>query len=304
MVYDAIEVIGGARRVREVLSSDGTKLYVEEFGLGDTAPLLVFSHGWACQGRFWRPQIEHFAASHRVVVYDQRGHGWSDRGKAPFSSSLLGNDLEAVLRAVVAGPRKAVVVGHSMGGMSVMAWAAGHPGSVSALARGAVLASTGPSELVGKSTLIGSGRRFRGPLERTFASGLALTGPEMSNTRLTRRLVKYGTLGPRASVDVVAECSDIVLRCPSTVRGGWGKVLATIDVTAGVDSLVVPTTVTVGTADKLTPVAHSEALSERLKQRGQLHEMLTMPLIGHMINIEAPQEFNGAVSRLDLATGD
>lgn len=69
-----------SRRSREVLSTDGTRLFVEEYGLGDDAPLLVFSHGWACQGRFWRPQIEHFANTHRVVVYDQRGHGWSDRG--------------------------------------------------------------------------------------------------------------------------------------------------------------------------------------------------------------------------------
>lgn len=82
-----------SRRSREVLSTDGTRLFVEEYGLGDDAPLLVFSHGWACQGRFWRPQIEHFANTHRVVVYDQRGHGWSDRGHTPFSSSVLGDDL-------------------------------------------------------------------------------------------------------------------------------------------------------------------------------------------------------------------
>src|SRR3546814_4528076 len=132
MTSDAVGTGRLSPRSREVLSSDGTRLFVEELGLDDDAPLLVFSQGWACQGRFWRPQIEHFANTHRVVVYDQRGHGWSDRGRAPFSSSLLGDDLEAVLRAVVTSSRKALVSGHSMGGMSIMAWAAEHPESVPA----------------------------------------------------------------------------------------------------------------------------------------------------------------------------
>ena len=117
MISDTAAGVDVSRRTREVLSGDGTRLFVEEFGLDDDAPLLVFSHGWACQGRFWRPQIDYFAKTHRVVVYDQRGHGWSDRGQAPLSSSVLADDLEAVLRAVVTLPRKAMVVGHSMGGV-------------------------------------------------------------------------------------------------------------------------------------------------------------------------------------------
>ncbi|MCC8930857.1 alpha/beta hydrolase [Rhodococcus sp. BGS-1C] len=304
MISDTAAGVDVSRRTREVLSGDGTRLFVEEFGLDDDAPLLVFSHGWACQGRFWRPQIDYFAKTHRVVVYDQRGHGWSDRGQAPLSSSVLADDLEAVLRAVVTLPRKAMVVGHSMGGMSIMGWAAGHPDSVAALSRAAVLASTGPSEVVSKSILIRSPRRFSASLKRVFALSLALAGPEMANTRLTRRLVKYGTMGPLAPVDVVAECSDIVLRCPPTVRGGWGKVLATIDVSAGIDLLAVPTTVLVGTADKLTPEVHSLELAERLRQHGRLHEMVTLPLIGHMINMEEPDAFNAALTRLDTATRD
>lgn len=164
----------------EVLSSDGTRLFAQEFGPGRDAPLLVFSHGWACQGgRFWRPQIEQFAATHRVVVYDQRGHGWSDRGgRAPFSARLLADDLEAVVRAVATPTDKAVVVGHSMGGMSIMSWAAEYPASVSELARGVVLASTGPSQLVDRSTLLKvPPRQLRPRLERAFAASLAVAGP-------------------------------------------------------------------------------------------------------------------------------
>ncbi|WP_336619235.1 alpha/beta fold hydrolase, partial [Gordonia alkanivorans] len=174
--------------------------------------------------------------------------------------------------------------------------------SVPLLARGAVLASTGPSQLVSRSTLIRSPRRLRATLERAFAAGLAIAGPEMLDTRFNRRLVKYGTMGPHASADVVAECSDIVLRCPPAVRGMWGKVLASIDVSKGVDSLAVPTTVIVGSADKLTPEVHSIDLAERLQQRGRLHDFVVLPQIGHMINMEAPNDFNEAAARLDAAT--
>ncbi len=170
------------------------------------------------------------------MVYDQRGHGWSDRGgRAPFSARLLADDLEAVVRAVATPTDKAVVVGHSMGGMSIMSWAAEYPASVSELARGVVLASTGPSQLVDRSTLLKvPPRQLRPRLERAFAASLAVAGPEVRDTRLSRRLIRYGTLGPGATVEVVDECADIVLRCPPQVRGMWGgAVLATIDVSRG-----------------------------------------------------------------------
>ena len=283
----------------EVLSSDGTKLFAQEFGPGRDAPLLVFSHGWACQGRFWRPQVEQFAATHRVVVYDQRGHGLSDRGRVPFSARLLADDLESVVRAVATPTDKAVVVGHSMGGMSIMSWAAEYPASVSELARGVVLASTGPSQLVDRSTLLKVPRQLRPRLERAFAASLAVAGPEMQGTRLSRRLIRYGTLGPGATVEVIDECADIVLRCPPQVRGMWGSVLATIDVSKGVDSLEVPATVIVGDADRLTPATHSVDLAARLGRKGVLFEFTLLDKVGHMSNLEAVEDFNSAVARLD-----
>ncbi|MGZ8177085.1 alpha/beta fold hydrolase [Williamsia sp. SKLECPSW1] len=287
-------------RDREIASFDGTKLFVQEYGPED-APLLVFSHGWACQGRFWRPQIEHFAPNHRVVVYDQRGHGWSDRGRVPFSASLLADDLESVVRAVATPSQKAIVVGHSMGGMSVMSWAGEHPDSVSELARGAMLASTGPADLVSRSTLVKAPRRLRVRAERAFAAGLSVVGPEMPDTRLSRVLIRYGTLGPRASAAVVDECADIVLRCPPQVRGMWGGVLATIDVSRGVDALSVPVTVIVGGSDRLTPTGHSVDLALRLATRGLLHEIVRVEGAGHMVNLECTQEFNNALDRLGTA---
>jgi pimeloyl-ACP methyl ester carboxylesterase len=52
----------------------------------------------------------------------------------------------------------------------------------------------------------------------------------------------------------------------------------------------------------LTPEVHSIGLAERLQQRGRLHDFVVLPQIGHMINMEAPNDFNEAAARLDAAT--
>lgn len=65
-----------------------------------------------------------------MITYDQRGHGRSRLGNAPMVNEHLGQHVSAVLEHTAAGGKPAVVVGHSMGGMSVMSWAVQHPSEV------------------------------------------------------------------------------------------------------------------------------------------------------------------------------
>lgn len=58
------------------ITSDNCRIYYEEYGSGEP---LIFIHGWACSHKVFKYQIEHFSKSHRVIVYDLRGHGSSDR---------------------------------------------------------------------------------------------------------------------------------------------------------------------------------------------------------------------------------
>ncbi len=104
---------------RIVPSKDGTPISYEVFGEGETA--LVFVHGWSCDSRYWREQVPVFSKKYRVVVLDLAGHGHSGMARKKYTMGAFGEDVKAATEA--AGGRRAILVGHSMGG-SVIAEAA------------------------------------------------------------------------------------------------------------------------------------------------------------------------------------
>ena len=103
-------------------------------GTGD--PALVFVHGWSSDRTYFEPQFHHFAAQHRVVALDLRGHGASRPGPA-YDCEALADDVLAV--AADAGVHRPIVVGHSLGGLVALACAA-RPDAV----RAAVLVDPAP----------------------------------------------------------------------------------------------------------------------------------------------------------------
>ena len=101
----------------------GTKLAFEDRGAGK--PAFVFVHGWACDRSFFAPQAEHFSRRHRVVSVDLRGHGGSDKPQGPYPIAAYADDIAYIIEQLGLG--KAVAVGHSMGGVTVLQLAAAHP---------------------------------------------------------------------------------------------------------------------------------------------------------------------------------
>ncbi|TRO62554.1 alpha/beta fold hydrolase [Streptomyces sp. IB201691-2A2] len=261
------------------VSADGARLHVEVHG-PDGAPAVVLSHGWTCSTAFWAAQIRDLAADHRVIAYDQRGHGRSPVNPV-CSADALADDLEAVLAATLAPGEKAVLAGHSMGGMTLMA-AAGrdrfreHAGAV-------LLCSTGSSRLVAESLVVPM--RAGGPrtwLTRKVLGSRAPLGPV---TPLARRILKYATMGAGSAPGMVEACARIVHTCPRKVRYAWSHVLDTLDLDHRVRELSVPVAVVVGTADRMTPVVHARALVAALPHCVGSTEL---PGLGHMTPVEAP----------------
>src|SRR5579864_5844959 len=105
-------------------AQDGTRLHVELFGPAD-APVIVLVHGWSCDLTFWHYQIRDLSRYFRVVTYDQRGHGRSGvpESNAGYTAEALASDLQLVLDAHVPNGEQCIVAGHSMGGMTIVAWA-------------------------------------------------------------------------------------------------------------------------------------------------------------------------------------
>lgn len=263
-------------------SADGSRLHIEVYG-SEGAPAIVLSHGWTCSTLFWAAQIDALSADHRVIVYDQRGHGRSPAvGRSGYTTDALADDLEAVLGATLAPGEKAILAGHSMGGMTLMA-ASARP-AFREHAAAALLCSTGSSKLVAESRVVPMRPgRVRTRLTRLILGARAPLGPV---TPVSKRILRYGTMGPGTAPDRVAACARIVHACPRAVRVAWSHVLGELDLDAGVGELRVPTAVVAGTADRLTPPVLARRLAEALPDCVGLTELAGM---GHMTPVEAPE---------------
>ncbi|MGT2528804.1 alpha/beta fold hydrolase [Streptomyces nojiriensis] len=278
-----------ARREVVAVSADGARLHVEVHG-EDGAPAVVLAHGWTCSTAFWAAQVRELAKDHKVIAYDQRGHGRSPAAAA-HSTTALADDLVAVLGAVLEPGERAVVAGHSMGGMTIMA-AAGRP-EFAAHVSAALLCSTGSSRLVEEARVL----PLRAGPARTRVTGAVLgsRAPLGPVTSVARKVLKYATMGPGSAPDRVEACARIVHACPTKVRHAWSEVLAGLDLDANLAALTVPTAVIGGTADRLTPVTHARRLAAALPNCVGLTELIGM---GHMTPIEAPEAVTSAIREL------
>jgi pimeloyl-ACP methyl ester carboxylesterase len=212
------------------------------------------------------------------------------RAEDPVSA----DDLEALLAPTLAPGEKAVLAGHSMGGMTLMA-ASARPGFREHTAA-ALLCSTGSSRLVAESLVVPMRPgRARTWLTRKVLGSRAPLGPV---TPIARRILKYGTMGAGSAPDMVEACARIVHACPTRVRYAWSHVLDSLDLDHGVRELTVPTAVVVGTCDRLTPPVHARALAAALPDCVGLTEL---PGIGHMSPVEAPELVTKRIRELSAA---
>lgn len=288
-----------------VTSSDGVRLAVEMHGV-EGAPIVVLCHGWTCSTRFWAPVLRRLAADHEVIAYDQRGHGRSDRPRREaIHADALADDLAAVLAATVPAHRRAVVVGHSLGAMAVVAFAARHHDQLRRTVAAALLASTGVDELAGRLDLVpvpwrNGGYGVPDNIARVvqffvrggLADSLLLHSLPPS---VQRQAVRHITLSSAATAEQTAFCTDVILSCSRLTHHWVARLLHGLDLSREVPSLDVPTMVVVGSADRLTPPWHSRRLAQLLPSSLGLAEL---PGVGHMTPVQAPEAVARAVYKL------
>lgn len=279
-----------------VESRDGTKLECRAFGDPD-APVVVLVHGWTCAWQFWTLQIQHLMADHRVVAYDLRGHGASEGShEGEWSMEAFAADLDAVLEVASPDGRPVTVCGHSLGGMTTMAWADVHRDEVEDRLQGAVLASTGAYDLIAESLLFRipiRGRALESLLGRVVLS--AQTPLPSAHTPLSHRAVRYIALSASATPAQVAFCEDIVLNARRDARGLAGATISRLDLRDAIHQITVPSLVVSGTADRLTPPVHAERLAAELPDcRG----LISLDGVGHMTPVECAPAVDDAIRTL------
>ncbi len=273
----------------DVLAFDGTVLHAEVFGPAE-APTIVLAHGWTEALRFWVHQIIDLSRrDFRVVAYDLRGHGRSSKSpRDDYSIRAFGDDIEAVLRICVPEGERAVLVGHSLGAMSIASWAERHPVTDRASAAG--LICTGLVDLLSEHLVLRPPRiaaaAFR-PIS-AYVLGAPWSIPAFSPSLLDLA-IRYVAFGPTAGPAQVAFYERMLRECPADVRAGAAAAMANMDILDALSRLTVPTLVLAGSRDRLTPPSHARRIAAELPGPA---EVVELPLSGHMAPLERPAEVN------------
>lgn len=296
-----------APEIIPVTTGDGAKLRVHAYGPAD-GDIIVLIHGWSCCIEYWNPQINAFADRHRVLAYDQRGHGESTLGSNGPGAQTLADDLEAVLEATLPLGKRAVLVGHSMGGITLQAWASRYPEQVTRRASAVILANTAARDiryetdllpLFNKPLMVASrpltvlGATVRVPLviaETALAAPVPLPGGWPVSA-----VFKARVMSKPATRDEVDFALGIIRSCRPLTRGLHAAALADLDLGDAAAHLTVPTTVIAGAEDHLLPERMSRPIVEALTHAGHLADYQVWPT-GHLGNIEAADRFNALIA--------
>ena len=252
---------------------------------------VVLAHGWTEQLSFWGPVIRQLRARGlRTVAYDIRGHGSSGPAAGDdYSIERFGEDVEAVLAA--AGTL--IVAGHSLGAMSIAAWAADH--DVPSRVAGAALVNTGVDDLIGGALVLGElGKRLNPRWLSRAVLGSAAPLPPLS-TPLEQALIRRTAFGPTATTAQVAFYERMLMQTPANVRAAAGIALSDLHLGSALAKLTVPTLVIAGDRDRLTPQDHSRRIAAALPSPARL---LELERTGHMAPLERPAEVADAIAAL------
>lgn len=282
-----------------VVASDGVPLHVEidepgqrppRLPKGEAAPTVVFCHGYTLSLRSWVFQRRALkAAGYRVVLWDARGHGRSGAGsKESYDVDQLGLDLAAVIRAVApTGPL--ILVGHSMGGMTLMALAVQEPELIKDRVLGVAFVATSPGGLSavswGLGNVLGRAVHRMGPAavgqlagRQGLVNSVLRAGRDVEEFLVDR----YSFASP-VPLSIVRLTADMIFGTRIEVISDFMETFDRHDKRAALEQFIgVETLVLNGVQDLLTPPKHSEEIVRLIP--GAEHVLINDA--GHIIMLE------------------
>ncbi|MFJ3618989.1 alpha/beta fold hydrolase [Streptomyces iakyrus] len=316
----------------KAFADDGTELYYEVddldeeaapaaigprrrrlFGRKSPAPVtVVFSHGYCLSQDSWHFQRAALRGVVRTVHWDQRSHGRSGRGVAqgrddePVTIEQLGRDLKAVIDAAAPeGPL--VLVGHSMGGMTVMALADQYPELIRERVVGVAFVGTSS----GRLGEVNYGLPVAGvnAVRRVLPGVLKALGQRAELVEKGRRatadlfagIIKRYSFASRDVDPAVARFAERMIEStPIDVVAEYYPAFNDHDKTEALAHFAdLPVLVLAGVQDLVTPSEHSEAIADLLPDA----ELVLVPDAGHLVMLEHPEVVTDRLADLLTRTG-
>jgi pimeloyl-ACP methyl ester carboxylesterase len=269
-------------------TSDGTRLHVQERG-DPRAPLtVVLVHGWTLDSRTWGHQLAHLpgAVGHptRVIAFDNRGHGRSGPVRpADATVARVAADLAELVTGRVTGP--VALVGHSLGGMAIMALAESHPELLDRVAAVGLVATSAGGLAEVTLNLSPRAAATRQRLEAALNRRLLARGERRGRlpAAVVRPGVRWLTFGRPAARAEVAVAARMIAGCSPYTMAAFRPSLDEHDRATLLPRLAGrPVLVAGGSRDRLTPPAHSELLARAIPDA----ELVVYEGAGHMLPLE------------------
>jgi pimeloyl-ACP methyl ester carboxylesterase len=293
--------------VKRVSRPDGSVLQVEFYGPEDAQPLILV-HGWGANSTIWYYAKRQLCDRFRVIVWDLPGLGKSKPPKNhDYSLEKFAHDLEAVLGLV--GDKPAILLGHSLGGMSILTFCRLFPEHLQQKVAGLILVDTTYTNPVKTAIFSKFLRIIQKPLLEpllhlaiflspvvslmnwlSYLNGMLYISTEVSGFTgtQTRGQLHFATLlSAKSSPGVVA-------------RGTLA--MFDFDETPTLSQINVPVLLIVGDSDRATVPGASIRMKAELEQS----DLFILKPAGHMGLMEQNQQFANAVSAFiaDLAKGN
>jgi pimeloyl-ACP methyl ester carboxylesterase len=282
---------------RTVTTSDGVRLAVRDYG-SDRAdnPTVVLLHGLCLTQESWEPQVRRlrrrWGSRIRIITYDHRGHGRSTGAPMPtYRIDQLAADLAEVLTALhITGPL--TLAGHSMGGMTALAYFSRPAWDRPVEPQGLVLVGTAAGNIAER----GIGRLLATPATGALF-GLVHRMPQRAADNAVKALMRpLGAALSRYSGNgsaFAAASRDAVRSSSLTTATGFLPSLKTYSEYDTLASIAAKTIVVSGGADMLTPASHSRDMAAAIPDAVHLHH----PTAGHMLLQDAAECVSNAISR-------
>lgn len=278
---------------RHIAGPRGERLYVEVQGPGD-APAVIFTHGWGLDSTIWHEARRHFSAELQVITWDLPGLGRSSL-RGSLTLTHLAQSLKCVM--TLAGDRPVVLVGHSIGGMTVQTLARDEPGLVEARVVGIVLLNTtytNPLRTMILSSLMQAMRlpvlvpamhlvRWLQPLVWLIGWQSYLSG----SAHMAQRL----GFGPDVTRRQLDHAALLVTRNSPGVQARGNLAMFEWDATGALSKADVPTLVLCGGRDIVTVPSAGQKIATSVGGEAMIVERAN-----HMGPVEQASRYNGTIA--------